>query len=226
MSCRLELLASRSHGYSLDRSLSRVSKGPRANNCHGPRLALIRHRRLHGDGLYTCTVLLMRLSMAVPMWACPLPSRHDRNFSCCSSIAAHMSTYGKPLRLISLTKSTASRCVDSGYRNDPQRSSCSSNTCNQERPQDSAEGVNAPLPPEAKEFLKSDYEMVHSEVYLNKCVISIAPFSTPACPDCSQNVTYKHRKLLFCMFSLFNFSSIFPGGQLIPFAPMCGRPCL
>ena len=33
------------------------------------------------------------------------------------------------------------------------------------------------------------------------------------------------RKLLFfCMFSLFNFSSIFPGGQLTPFAPMCGRP--
>ena len=32
------------YNYSLDRSLSRVSKGPRANNnCHGPRLALIRH---------------------------------------------------------------------------------------------------------------------------------------------------------------------------------------
>ena len=30
----------------------------------------------------------------------------------------------------------------------------------------------------------------------------------------------------FCMFTLFNFSSIFPGGQLTPFAPMCGRPCL
>ena len=30
------------------------------------------------------------------------------------------------------------------------------------------------------------------------------------------------------MFSLFNFSSIFPreGGQLTPFAPMCGRPRL
>jgi len=28
------------------------------------------------------------------------------------------------------------------------------------------------------------------------------------------------------MFSLFNFSSIFQGDQLIPFAPMCGRPCL
>ena len=27
------------------------------------------------------------------------------------------------------------------------------------------------------------------------------------------------------MFSLFNFSSIFPGGHLTPFVPMCGRPC-
>jgi len=26
------------------------------------------------------------------------------------------------------------------------------------------------------------------------------------------------------MFSLCNFSSIFTGGQLTPFAPMCGRP--
>jgi len=29
---------------------------------------------------------------------------------------------------------------------------------------------------------------------------------------------------VFCMFSLFNFSSIFLGGQLIQFVPMCGRP--
>jgi len=36
---------------------------------------------------------------------------------------------------------------------------------------------------------KFDYEMVHPEVYLNKYVVSIAPFSTPACPDCSQNIT-------------------------------------
>ena len=28
------------------------------------------------------------------------------------------------------------------------------------------------------------------------------------------------------MFSLFYFSSIFSGGQLTPFAPMCGRPCV
>jgi len=27
------------------------------------------------------------------------------------------------------------------------------------------------------------------------------------------------------MFSLFIFSSFFQGGQLTPFAPMCGRPC-
>jgi len=38
-----------------------------------------------------------------------------------------------------------------------------------------------------RKFRKFDYEMVHSEVYLSKCVVSIAPFSTPACPDCSQN---------------------------------------
>ena len=39
-------------------------------------------------------------------------------------------------------------------------------------------GINAPLPPEAKKMLKIDYEMVHTEVYLNKYVVSIAPFST------------------------------------------------
>jgi len=33
-------------------------------------------------------------------------------------------------------------------------------------------------------FFKFYYEMVHSDVYLNKYVVSIAPFSTPACPDC------------------------------------------
>ena len=38
-------------------------------------------------------------------------------------------------------------------------------------------------------FWKFDYEMVHCGVYLNIYVVSIAPFSTPACPDCSQNIT-------------------------------------
>ena len=37
-------------------------------------------------------------------------------------------------------------------------------------------------------FGKFDYEMVHFEVYLNKYAVSIAPFSTPACPDCSRNI--------------------------------------
>jgi len=41
-----------------------------------------------------------------------------------------------------------------------------------------------------RKFGKFDYEMVHSEVHLNKYVLSIAPFSTPAYPDCSQNITY------------------------------------
>jgi len=58
--------------------------------------------------------------------------------------------------------------------------------------------------------------MVHSEVYLNKYVVSIAPFSTPACPDCSQNIP---KTAVFCMFSLFNFSFIFPAG--ISFLPVC-----
>ena len=49
--------------------------------------------------------------------------------------------------------------------------------------------VNTPLLPEAKKNWKFVYEMVHSEVYLDKYVVSIAPFSTPACPDCCQNIT-------------------------------------
>ena len=50
-------------------------------------------------------------------------------------------------------------------------------------------GVDAPLPPETKKNWKFDYEMVHSGVYQNKYVVSVEPFSTPACPDCSQNIT-------------------------------------
>jgi len=65
--------------------------------------------------------------------------------------------------------------------------------------------------------------MVHFEVYLNKYVVSIAPFSTPACPDCSQNITYT-QKLLFCIFSLFNFSSIFFRGSADPICPYVRAP--
>ena len=45
------------------------------------------------------------------------------------------------------------------------------------------------MPPCCLRRRKFDYEMVHSEVYLNKYVVSIAPFATPACRDCSQNIT-------------------------------------
>ena len=74
-------------------------------------------------------------------------------------------------------------------------------------------GVSAPLPPEAKKILKFYYEMVHSEVYLDKYVVSIAPFSPPPI----------RKTALFCMFSLFNFSSIFPWSA----DPICLYvPCL
>ena len=67
--------------------------------------------------------------------------------------------------------------------------------------------------------------MVHSEVYLNRFVVSIAPFSTPACPDCSQNIGYIEICSLLHVFALYLFIH-FLGGQLTPFAPMCGRQCV
>ena len=74
-----------------------------------------------------------------------------------------------------------------------------------------------------RKFWKLDYEMVHSEVYLNKYVVSIAPFSTPACFDCSRNIQIT---ALFACFRFLIFHLFFQGGQPTPFAPMCGRPRL
>ena len=73
------------------------------------------------------------------------------------------------------------------------------------------------MPPCRLRRRKFDYEMVHSEVYLNKYVVSIAPFSPPP-----------FRKLLFsACFRFLIFHPFFQGGgQLTPFVPMCGRPCL
>ena len=59
--------------------------------------------------------------------------------------------------------------------------------------------------------------MVHSEVYPNKYVVSIAPFSTPACPDCSQNI---QKTALFCMFSFLIFHPFFQGVSW-PHLPLC-----
>ena len=55
--------------------------------------------------------------------------------------------------------------------------------------------------------------MVRSEVYLNKYVVSIAPFTHPN----SENFP-------FCMFSRFSFSSIYPGGSADPICPYVQTP--
>ena len=69
-----------------------------------------------------------------------------------------------------------------------------------------------------RKFWKFDYEMVHSEVYLNKYAVSIAPFSTPACPDCSQNCSFLH---VFAFYFFIHFfrrggmgSADFPGWNI------------
>jgi len=75
-----------------------------------------------------------------------------------------------------------------------------------------------------RKLWKFDYEVVHSEVYLNNYVVSIArSLHLPALMLSKYNINIENCS--FCMFSLFNFLSVFPGGQLTPFAPMCGRPC-
>ena len=57
-----------------------------------------------------------------------------------------------------------------------------------------------------------DYEMVLSEVYLNKYVVSIEPFSTPAfTPPIQKNC-------FFACFRFLIFHQFFQGGQLTPFA--------
>ena len=45
------------------------------------------------------------------------------------------------------------------------------------------------MPPCHLKRRKFDYKMAHSEVYLNKYVVSIAPFSTPACLIALKNIT-------------------------------------
>jgi len=75
-----------------------------------------------------------------------------------------------------------------------------------------------------RKFCKFDYETVHFGVYLNKYTVSVAPFSTPACPDCSQNI---YKTAFFACFRFLIFIHFFQGGQLTPFARgrhLCGRP--
>jgi len=59
--------------------------------------------------------------------------------------------------------------------------------------------------------------MVHSEVYLNKYVVSIVPFSTSACPDCSQNI---QKTAIFACFRFLIFHPFLQGVSW-PHLPLC-----
>ena len=65
--------------------------------------------------------------------------------------------------------------------------------------------------------------MVHSEVYLNKYVVSIAPFSTPVCPDYSQKI---QKTALFECFRFLIFHPFFQrrGGSADPICPYVWTP--
>jgi len=66
--------------------------------------------------------------------------------------------------------------------------------------------------------------MVHFEVYLNKYVVRIAPFSTPACPDCSQkyNLNVENCSLLHVF--AFYFFIHFCRGSADPICPYVRTP--
>ena len=91
---------------------------------------------------------------------------------------------------------------------------------NQERPQDFGYGVNAPLPPEAKKNLKIWLRNGAFVCWINN-VVSIAPFSTPACLGLHLKILHKHRKLIF--FACFRFLIFHPFFQKVswPHLPLC-----
>ena len=74
-----------------------------------------------------------------------------------------------------------------------------------------------------RKFWKFVYEMVHSEVYLNTHVVSIAPFSTPACPDWSQNITWTYKTALFACYCFLIFHP-FSRGSADPICPYVRTP--
>jgi len=74
-----------------------------------------------------------------------------------------------------------------------------------------------------------DYEMVHSEVYLNLYVVSIALFSCLPWLLSKYNINIImsseiQKTAIFCMFSLFYLSSIFPGESADPICPYVRTP--
>jgi len=65
-----------------------------------------------------------------------------------------------------------------------------------------------------RKFWKSDYKMVQSEVYLNKYVVSIAPFSTPAFTSTPPPI---QKTALFAYFRLLIYHPFFQGGVSWPY---------
>ena len=63
--------------------------------------------------------------------------------------------------------------------------------------------------------------MVHSEVYLNNYVVSVAPFSTPACSDCYYNIGLNIESCSFLhVFAFLIFHPFFQGVSC-PHLPLC-----
>jgi len=70
------------------------------------------------------------------------------------------------------------------------------------------------LPPNQQ---RQSTEGLMQSVYLNKYVVSIAPFSTPACPNCSQNI---QKTALFAWFRFLIFHPFLQGVSW-PNLPLC-----
>ena len=84
--------------------------------------------------------------------------------------------------------------------------------------------VTGSMPPcrlRRKKFWKFDYEMVHLKYIWINNVVSIAPFSTPACLGLHLKILHKHRKLIF--FACFRFLIFHPFFQKVswPHLPLC-----
>ena len=72
-------------------------------------------------------------------------------------------------------------------------------------------------------FFRKFDEMVHSEVYLNKCGQHSAVLYT-CLPWLLSKYNINIENCSFCMFSLYNFSSIFPWGSADPICPYVRTP--
>jgi len=89
--------------------------------------------------------------------------------------------------------------------------------------------VNAPCRLRRRKFWKFDYEVVHSEVYLNKYVVSMAPFSTPSCLTSHHSYHFiptfhSENCCSFACFRFLIFHNFFQGGSGDPICPYVRTP--